>query len=143
MKQKSIYLIGALKNPKVVSLGNLLRKNGFDAFDDWISPGPFADRYLLEYERKRGHSYKEALRGYAAQHIFEFDKHHIDRCDMGVMIMPAGRSGHLELGYMRGQGKPAYILFDKEPKRFDCMYQFASDVFFSEQDFLKVLKGGK
>ena len=44
--------------------------------------------------------------------------------------MPAGKSGHMELCYMRGQGKPCYVLFDKEPERVDIMYQFATDVFF-------------
>lgn len=39
--------------------------------------------------------------------------------------MPAGKSGHLELGYMIGNGKPCIIYFEKEPDRWDVMTQFA------------------
>ena len=129
-KTKSIYLMGALKNIKVPHIGNELREMGFDVFDDWFSPGPEADDFWRKYEKVKNVSYKEALKGWAAKHIFEFDKYHLDRCDMAVMIMPAGKSCHLELGYMIGCGKPCWVLFDNEPERWDIMYQFATDVFF-------------
>ena len=137
---KSIYLIGALKNNKIPLLGNALRAEGFEVFDDWISPGPEADQFLLEYERTRGHGYKEALKGYAAQHNFTFDKEHLDRCDIAVMVMPCGKSGHTELGYVRGCGKPGYILFESEPDRMDLMYNFATDIFFNQEDLIQALK---
>jgi nucleoside 2-deoxyribosyltransferase len=54
--------------------------------------------------------------------------------------MPGGKSAHLELGYMIGQGKPCYVFFDKEPERWDVMYQFAKDVFFSKEELLAELK---
>jgi len=127
---KSLYLMGALKNPKIPVIGNELRKMGFDVFDDWFSPGPEADDFWRKYEKVKGVSYKEALKGWAAKHIFEFDKSHLDRCDMAVLVMPAGKSCHLELGYMIGCGKPCWVLFDNEPDRWDIMYQFANDVFF-------------
>jgi nucleoside 2-deoxyribosyltransferase len=137
---KSIYLIGALKNRKISILANKLRKLNFEVVDDWLTPGPHADTYLLKYEKGRGHGYKEALNGLAANHIYSFDKFHIDRCDIGILVMPAGKSGHLELGYMRGSGKPGYILFPKEPPRFDLMHKLATDVFFSEQDLFDALQ---
>jgi hypothetical protein len=140
---KSIYLIGALKNTKIPLYGNRLRAEGYDIFDDWISPGPEADTYLYEYEKLRGHGYKEALRGYAAQHNFTFDKFHIDRCDAAIMVMPCGKSGHLELGYAIGCGKPGYILFEEEPARFDLMYNFATDIFFDIEDLISELRKGE
>ena len=112
---KSIYLIGALKNWDIVTLANELEEEGFDVFADWITPGPEADTYLMQYAKLRGWNYKQALNSHAAQHVFEFDKSHIDRCNIVVMVMPAGKSGHLELGYARGCGKPGYILFDETP----------------------------
>ena len=56
------------------------------------------------------------------------------------MLMPAGKSGHLELGYARGKNKPGFILFDKEPERVDVMYQFATDVFFSQEELFAELE---
>ena len=138
--RKSIYLLGALKNREIMALGERLRAEGFDVFDEWLSPGPDADAFLLEYAKFRNLTYKEALNTYAAKQVFEFDKSHIDRCDIGIMVMPCGKSGHLELGYMIGCGKPGYILFDQEPDRMDVMYQFATDIFFDVEELIVELK---
>jgi len=137
---KSIYIIGSLRNPSITQFANEVQELGFEAFADWMAPGPQADDFLRDYAKQRGLNYKQTLQSYEARHIFAFDKEHIDRCDAAVMLMPAGRSGHMELGYVRGQGKPAYILFNDEPERVDVMYQFAVDVFFSKQELFEELK---
>jgi nucleoside 2-deoxyribosyltransferase len=137
---KSIYLIGSLRNPKVIDFGNRLRAAGFDVFDDWCSPGPETDAFWMEYERSRGRTFAEALQGHHAKDVFRFDKSHLDRCDMAVMMLPTGKSGHLELGYTIGKGKPGFILMDGEPERYDIMYQFATGIFMKEEDLLAALK---
>jgi nucleoside 2-deoxyribosyltransferase len=122
----SIYLIGSLRNEQVPRVAAKLRCAGYEVFDDWYAAGPRADDHWQEYEDQRGHTYDQALAGYAARHVFEFDKAHLERCDMGVLLMPAGKSGHLELGYMAGLGKRTFIYMDKQPERYDVMYQFAT-----------------
>jgi|ERR1035437_431778 hypothetical protein len=136
---KEIYLIGSLRNVGIPKLAVDLRKEGFGVFDDWYSPGPDADSYWRKYEQDRGRSYGEALNGYAGKHIFHFDKSHLDGADMVVMLMPAGKSCHLEFGYMIGNKKPGYILFDKEPERWDIMHQFATGIFFKQEDLIQKL----
>lgn len=135
-----VYLIGALANRSIISLGNNIRELGYDVFDDWLSPGPQADEKWQEYEAERKRTYKEAIYGHHADTVFNYDLRHLKEADMVVMVLPCGKSGHLELGWAIGQGKPGYILFDKEPERYDVMYRFATDIFFSEQDLLDVLK---
>lgn len=125
-----IYLIGSLRNPEIPVLGKRLRQYGFEVFDDWFAAGPIADDSWQEYEKGRGTTYDQALKNYAARHVFSFDLYHLNRADIGVLALPAGKSGHLELGYLIGRGKPGYVLFDKEPERWDVMYQFAKGVFF-------------
>lgn len=137
---KVVYVIGSLRNPEIPIIGNKLREAGFDAFDDWFAAGPIADDSWRDYELLRGHSYKQALEGHAAKHVFEFDLFHLNRSDVGLLVLPAGKSGHLELGYLRGQGKPCYVLFDVVPERYDVMYQFADDVFFNVDEMVKELK---
>jgi nucleoside 2-deoxyribosyltransferase len=102
-------------------------------FDDWFAAGPEADDKWQEYETIRGHSYKEALSGFAARHVYHFDKHHLDHADLGILALPAGKSGHLELGYLIGRQRPCYVLFDKVPDRWDVMYQLATDVYFNDK----------
>jgi len=112
-----IYLIGSLKNEKIPDIAGILREKGFEVFDEWYSPGPDADDYWKEYEKGRGWSYTQALNhSLAAKNIFDFDKKHIDSSDVGILVLPCGKSGHLELGYMIGQGKLGYILLDETPK---------------------------
>ncbi len=135
----SIYVVGSLRNPRVPEIAALLRIAGWDAFDEWYAAGPRADDHWQEYENARGHDFKTALAGYSARHVYEFDKHHIDRCSAGLLVLPAGKSGHLELGYMIGQGKPGYILLDGEPERFDVMYRFATAVFTSVDEMIASL----
>ena len=137
---KSIYLIGSLRNENVPLVGDKLRVAGFEVFDEWYSAGPEADDYFKKYYNERGVTYKDALKGYAAQHIFNFDKRHLDRCDSAILVCPAGRSGHLELGYMVGRGKPAYVFLDTEADRWDLMYKFATNIFFDITLLIEELK---
>ena len=135
-----IYVIGSLRNPKIPEVANKLREAGHEVFDDWFAAGPEADDYWQKYEQNRGHNYKEGLQGYAANHVYSFDKFHLDRCDVALLVLPAGKSGHLELGYTLGRGKKGYILFDEQmPDRWDVMYLFADGVFFKLEDLISEL----
>lgn len=120
-----VYIVGSLRNPEVLRVGDALREQGYDAFDNWMSAGEHADDAWRDYEKGRGRTYAEALHGRSARHVFNFDRPHLDLSDAAILVMPAGKSGHLELGYMSGRGKPTYILTDGEPERFDVMSQFA------------------
>lgn len=136
-----IYLVGSLRNTLVPKVAKLLREKGFEVFDDWFSPGPEADDHWQEYEKNRGRTYKEALNGWHAQAVFAIDKRHLDDSDVAIMVMPAGKSAHLEIGYMAGRGKDTFILFDKEPERFDIMPNFCTDVFMSVDELVEYIDG--
>ena len=62
--------------------------------------------------------WRDALRTSIADEGFALDKGAMDRADCCVLVLPCGRSAHLEAGYMAGQGKPVYtVAFDKtEPE---------------------------
>lgn len=137
---RELYLIGSLRNPQVPSVASALREAGIPVFDSWFAAGPKADDCWRDYERERGHSYPDALAGYAAQHVFRFDLKHLNRCDGAVLVMPGGKSAHLELGYVIGKGKPGWILFTEEPARYDVMHNFATGVCFSLQDLIADIK---
>lgn len=125
-----IYLIGSLRNPEISNIANRLREaTGEEIFDDWYAAGPEADDYWRDYERGRGRTFSEALQGLAARNVFAFDRTNLERADAVVLALPAGKSGHLELGWALGRGKKGYILLDNDPERFDVMYQFATGVF--------------
>lgn len=125
-----LYIIGSLKNPRVQVVANALRCAGIDAWDDWASVGPDCDDEWQRYERARGRSYEAALAGAHAQNVFRFDLEHLTRASAVLLVLPAGKSAHLELGWCIGRGTPAYILLEEDyTGRLDVMYAFANGVF--------------
>ena len=134
-----IYLIGSLRNPDVPKVAQLIRRWGHEVIDDWYAAGPEADDKWQDYEQQRGRTYCEALNGLHAGHVFDFDRTHIERADVGILLLPAGRSGHLEFGYLRGLGKPGYIVLGGNYDRFDVMYKFATAVVERVEDLKEAL----
>jgi hypothetical protein len=132
MPSNKLYLIGSLRNDFVPKLANRLRENvrEFEVFDDWYSAGPEADDYWKQYEQGR-RGYVEALNGYAAGHVFEFDKHHLDTSSHALLVLPAGKSGHMEIMYAAyGAGIPSAILLEQgADPRWDVMYKFIPNIF--------------
>lgn len=143
---RRVYLIGSLRNPEVPKLAATLRAAGWDVFDGWHSAGPEADDYWQRYATERGQTYEQALRDYPAQHVFQFDKRHIVAADAAVLVMPAGKSAHLELGFFIGRrealGLPntGFIFLPDKPDRFDAMYAFSARVCVGESELMECLK---
>ncbi len=136
-----LYIIGSLRNPDIRVYAKALRENGYDVFDDWHAAGNEADDKWRDYEKERGRSFKEALAGTFARNAYDYDKRHLDAADAAILIYPAGKSGHLELGYMAGRGKPTYVFYPNgEPERWDMMYQFANGICLSLDDLLAELR---
>ena len=137
-----VYIIGSLRNPEVTKLAKDIREQfpNVEVFDDWMAAGPEADDFWRDYEKAKGNSLEEALKGYAAQHVFNYDKGHLDTSDVVILMLPAGKSGHLELGYSIGKGKRSAILLDSQPDRYDVMYAFADKVTDSKEALIQWLK---
>jgi hypothetical protein len=130
-----LYLIGSLRNPRITILASRLRLElpGVEVFDDWMAAGPEADDEWKKYEQDRGRSYTEALGGYAAKHVFEFDRHHLDTSTHVLLVLPAGKSGHMEVMYAQyGTSAKTAILLDSSDVRWDCMYQFIPTILSSD-----------
>lgn len=132
-----IYLVGALKNPRIPHVGKALRDAGFDVMDEWFTPGEFADTNWQAYEQLRGRNYQEALRGRSATNAYSFDRSYLDMADVVVLVMPAGKSAMLELGYATGRGKLTCLFLDNaDPERFDIMPNFADLVIYTENELV-------
>lgn len=57
----------------------------------------------------------------------------LTKCDALVLVLPSGRSAHLEAGWMIGQQRPVYVIGPKVYGEFDAMYVMVNHVFFTEQ----------
>ena len=135
-----IYLIGSLRNPNIpIIAGQLEEALQEEIFCDWFGAGAIADDAWRDYSKLRGRTYPEALKSPGARAVFDFDFHHLKRANRVVLVMPAGKSGHLELGWSLGQGKPGYVLMDNQ-ERWDVMYNFTTGVFTEIQPLIEELK---
>lgn len=135
-----VYLVGSLRNPEIAAFANKLEEaTNYEVFASWFAAGPEADDHWKAYEQTRGRNYKQALASHAATHVFNFDKKFLDLAAAVVLFLPAGRSGHLELGYAIGKGTPGLILLD-DPERWDVMYRFADLVTDDFAELVEVLK---
>ena len=135
--ERVLYLIGSLRNPRIPELAKRLREEcpDVEVFDDWFAAGPEADDCWKTYEMGRGRSYNDALKGYAARHVFSFDKFHLDRATHILLVLPAGKSGHMECMYgAYGVGANTAILLDPEDVRWDVMYQFIETILESDDE---------
>ena len=144
---KKLYLIGSLRNEIIPQLSARIREKlpEVEVFDDWYSAGPEADDFWKKYEQdkhgKDGQAYVRALAGYAAGHVFDFDKHHLDTATHSLLVLPAGKSGHMEIMYAQyaAGANTAILLEEGADPRWDVMYKFIPNIltsFFEVEDWL-------
>ena len=141
-----VYIIGSLRNPEVANIAKQLRDHPeFDIFDDYMAAGPEADDFWKIYETNRGRTFKEALAGRAAGHVFNYDRAYLDLADVVVVILPAGKSCMIEAGYSNARGKKVFFLLDKEhvDGRYDVMKKFADGFYTNIDDLTTALHQAK
>jgi len=49
--------------------------------------------------------------------------------DAVVLVLPSGKSAHLEAGFAVGRGKPVYVIGELRDGDWDAMYCMCNDIF--------------
>jgi nucleoside 2-deoxyribosyltransferase len=113
-----IYVASSWRNtfqPRVVAA---LREAGFDVYD-FRNPGPGNEGFHWSeidrnYKGWTPETFRKALEHPIAEAGFSLDMNALRTCDACVLVLPCGKSAHLEAGYAIGTGKPTVIfLSDK------------------------------
>jgi hypothetical protein len=110
----NIYVASSWRNRLQIGVVTALRSLGYECYDfrnplpgetgfSWKSIDP-------EWMHWTVADWRQALKTPIAQSGFALDKGGMSRADVCVLVLPAGRSAHLEAGFMAGQGKPVYTL---------------------------------
>ena len=71
---------------------------------------------------------------------FALDKAALDWCDTCVLVLPSGRSAHLEAGYAAGQGKQVVVLLHEDRFEPELMYLLCDGLALSIGDILVHLR---
>ena len=138
-----VYLASSWKNAtEVRQMASFLRESKYevDAFCD-ESTGRYVFSWTEIVFDKDDLDAISFLEDHRAQNAFEEDKRWLDWADAVLLMLPCGRSAHLEAGYCAGQGKRLVIYSeDGFPQgEFDVMYGFASDLVTDLSSVLKAL----
>lgn len=129
---RRVYVASSWRNDHQPAVVAELRVSGHEVYDfknpapgntgfawsaidaDWMNwtPGRFAECVQAHPVAQRG---------------FFHDKAALEWCDTCVLVLPCGRSAHLEAGYAAGQGKR--VIFWLHPDRFEpeLMYLLGHD----------------
>lgn len=133
IKHRRIYIASSWRNSIQPDIVAALRVAGHEVYD-FRNPAPgqhgFAWRDCGGEAATEGPgtgaktipSYLEAIRSDRAAEGFALDKAALDWCDTCVLVLPCGRSAHLELGYAAGQGKDTYVLLHEDKFEPELMY---------------------
>lgn len=81
----------------------------------------------------------EVLQHPAAQRGFDYDMSALEACDALVLVLPSGRSAHLELGWAAGAGKRTIVLLDDPLGEPELMYLACTSLVTSFEELLAVL----
>lgn len=123
----NIYLASSRRNTHFDSMLRTLRGFGFEVYNfkdanaafAWESCGVGSSMQWDPSTRR------QALRSEEACDAFANDRNAIEDCDALVMVMPCGRSAHLELGYAAGIGRPVFVYDPAGNEEPELMIKFA------------------
>ena len=122
-----IYIASSWKNVAAVrKAAKILRYRHRHSVDDFTDPSH--GRFVFSYTEIDNYQHMDGikfLKQPKAQRAFQEDKKWIDWADVVLLMLPSGRSAHLEAGYAAGRGKKLIIYGDFPAGEFDVMYGFA------------------
>lgn len=122
-----IYVASSWRNERQPEVVEALRAAGHEVYD-FKNPAPGDNGFHWTevdggWQSWTPETFRNALNHPVAQTGFKKDMDALEQCDACVLVMPCGRSAHLEAGYAIGAGKPtAILLADGEP---ELMYKMA------------------
>ena len=119
-----VYVASSWRNPLQIAVCSVLQSAGIDHYD-FRNPGPGQHGFawnevgMPSYSRERNSvvpvgEYLKGLEHPRAVEGFNLDMAAMEKADTFVMVLPCGRSAHLELGWAVGAGKRTAILLAPE-----------------------------
>jgi hypothetical protein len=140
LERRRIYLASSWRNEQQPRVLATLRAAGHEVYD-FRNPAPgntgFGWRQAGDVSAPG--PYLETLRSPVAAEGFRLDKRGMDWADTCVLLLPCGRSAHLEAGYMAGEGKDVFVLISPDKFEPELMYLLCTAVTDSEAELLRML----
>lgn len=125
MRVLNLYVASSWRNQYQPDIVELLKAVGHDVYDFRNPPGGSGFSWSSVNENWQDWTvaeYKQALLSEEAQKGFVADFDAMKRADACVLVLPCGRSAHIEAGWCSGFGKPVFCLIP-EHQEAELMYR--------------------
>lgn len=138
-----IYLASSWRNAKQPTVIKQLRKAGHEVYDFRSPPNGIEGGFHWaeldpQWEAWTAEKYREMLKLPLAKEGFNSDLYGMAWADVGILLLPAGRSAHLELGWMAGVGKKT-IIWTEDGQEPELMALLSEEICISLEEVLKLL----
>ena len=145
-----IYVATSWENPYYVDLRRRLLEEGYDVYDFRDPKYAFSwdELFPLAHMWSPG-EYREVIKGnHITDDSFHRDFQAMQAADVFVLLMPCGRSAHVEAGWAAGEGKATFVYYPVDTPgdpefRADLMYLLFDDIVIGWWDLAGHLKGQK
>lgn len=141
-----VYVASSWRNEYQQSVVATLRGAGHEVYDfknppgrtgfGWSSIDPNWKNWTVD-------EYRAALTTELAADGFNSDFQGMETADACVLVLPCGRSAHIEAGWFTGKGRPLHVLVPDDAGEAELMYLLAGDprnhLHSSMDDLLKAL----
>ena len=139
-----IYLASSWRNPDQPRLVRLLRAEGHEVYDFRNPPhgrGGFASWSDIDPDwlAWSAEAYRDALNSRTARLGFGADFDGMKWADVGVLLLPSGRSAHLEAGFMAGAGKPV-VLYTHDGQEPELMALLLASIVINDAELIARLR---
>ena len=141
-----IYVASTRRNEQQTDVVQMLLNAGYDVYD-FKNPAPNIEGFAWsdidrDWQSWTPEEFRQALRSHPfAIEDFDRDWDAMVAADACVLVMPCGRSAHIEAGYFVGAGKPLIILLSNgEP---ELMYRMADNLCVSFDEVIAALRENK
>lgn len=137
-----IYVASSWRNEFQPGVVHQLRVAGHEVYDFRNPPNKAGfgwGQIDVEWKTWSAARYRELLKHPIAQEGFKADFDAMQWADTGLLVLPCGRSAHLELGWMAGVGKRTIIL-TRDGEEPELMALLANHICISFSEVLELLK---
>jgi nucleoside 2-deoxyribosyltransferase len=135
-----IYVASSWRNEHQPAVVQALRDAGHDVYD-FKNPEPGNNGFHWseidpDWQSWTTVAFRGALEHTVAKAGFERDMTALEGCDICVLVLPCGRSAHLELGFAAGAGKPT-LIYITEPQEPELMYKMVDCICTTMEELLQ------
>lgn len=137
-----LYIASSWRNELYPDIVKLMRHCGHEVYDFRNPPhgrGGFAWSDIdPNWKSWTADQYRAALQTPIAEAGYRSDMDAMEWADACVLVLPCGRSAHLEAGWFAGKGKPVYIL-TRDGEEPELMAKMCTGIAISTDDMIAKL----